>query len=86
MENLLTNPGDFQRWADHPVTQAYLQFLRDRVQSLAMHWAQRVAPSDHPQMLAAQCQAETLGDLAQLTVNDVRVFYNLSELKEGETE
>ena len=81
--NPLTNRDEFLRWRDNQLTQAYHQFLMDRVQALSLAWAQRSVPSDHPAMVASQVQAETLGDLAALEHSDVRDFYGLSE---GETE
>jgi hypothetical protein len=83
MENLLTNPGDFHRWKDHPVTAAYLQFLRDRAMEAARLWATEAAPSE--QMGRDQARAGTLLDLANLSVGDVRGFYNLPDI-EGESE
>ena len=81
-DNPLCNREEFQRWVDHPLTAAFRQFLKDRVQTLAMQWAQAAAPSDSPAMMQAQAQAETLGDLAHLSCDDVRGFYDV----EGESE
>ena len=77
MTNPLTEPDQFLRWKEHHLTQAFHQFLKDRVQTLAMQWAERSVPSDHPSMTAAQVQAETLGDLASMTIDDIREFYGL---------
>ena len=82
-DNPICNPAEFRQWADSPVTAAYLQFLKDRTSALAMQWAQRRSPSDSPEMVAAQCQAETLGDLAALQCNDVRAFYGLDEVSDN---
>lgn len=78
-DNPLCNPEEFRRWAEHPLTQAYRQFLKDRCLQLAMGWAQGSAPSDSPVMMQAQSQAETLGDLAELDCSDVRGFYDMGE-------
>jgi hypothetical protein len=82
MDNPLCNPAEFRRWTEHPLTVAYRQFLKDHCLQLAMEWAQGSAPSDSPAMIQAQCQAETLGDLADLEVNDVRRFYGLVGIEE----
>ena len=77
MDSPLIRPAEFLAWRDLPTTQAYLQYLKDRVQMLALSWARREAPSDL--MQAQQVQAETLGDLAHLECSDVREFYGLEE-------
>ncbi|CDO34313.1 hypothetical protein SPHV1_1450005 [Novosphingobium sp. KN65.2] len=73
-DNPLTNRDEFLRWREQPTTQAYLQFLRDFRDSLAKQWAagESLSPED-------QRQARTLGELADLSCNDVRNFYDLSE-------
>jgi hypothetical protein len=77
MDNPLTEPEQFQAWKEHRLTQAFLQYLKDRCLQLAMEWAQGVVPS--AQMQPQQSQAETLGDLAALECSDVRAFYDIKE-------
>ena len=80
-DNPLCNREEFQRWAENPLTVAYRQFLKDRVQMLAMAWAQGAPLSEKD-----QAQAETLGDLAHLSPDDVRGFYGLEEWNDDEHE
>lgn len=79
-DNPLTDPERFHAWAEHPLTQAYRQFLKDRLQAAAMLWAQASVPSD--QMQVDQTRAETWGDLAHLSCDDVRGFYGMDEVTE----
>ena len=72
MDNPLTNPPEFQRWKESPLTAAYLQYLKDYQTSLAKAWA-----AGEPLTREHQVQAETLGDLADLTCSQVRAFYDL---------
>ena len=77
MDNPLANPAEFQAWKEHPTTQAYHQFLKDRVSQLSLLWAQ-----GHQLGIKEQSQAETMGDLASLSVNDVRGFYSMEAIDE----
>ena len=72
--NLLVNKAELERWLAHPGTQAFQQFLKDRVLSLSEAWAQGKIPSTDQ---TAQVQAETLGDLSRLEAEDVAAFYGV---------
>lgn len=72
--NLLANEEEFQRWADHPGTKAFHQFLKDRVSMLSRAWAAGSLKEECSQR-EAQCQAETLLDLSSLNFDDVASFY-----------
>ena len=80
-DNPLTDPEEFLRWKEHRLTQAYHQFLKDRVQMLALAWARGNLLTDRD-----QSQAETLGDLAHLSCDDVRNFYGVEGNYEDEHE
>ena len=77
--NLLANKSEMERWLAQPGTQAFLQFLKDRVQSLSEAWAQGKIPSSDQ---TAQVQAETLGDLSRLEAVDVAAFYGVEVIGE----
>lgn len=73
--NPLTDPEQFQKWKEARLTKAFLQYLRDYQGQLAQLWAQ-----GQPMTEAQQSQAETMGDLANLDVNDVRRFYQMEQI------
>ena len=73
-DNPLTDREQFLRWAEWPLTAAFLQFLRDRQATLAGLWAagNLMLPED-------QGKAVELGELADIKCDDLRRFYGLSE-------
>ncbi len=77
-DNPLTDPEQFQRWKEWPLTAAFLQFLRERRLTLAKSWADGVEMTQ-----ADQGKAVELGELADLHVNDLRAFYDLGEVEEA---
>lgn len=80
MDNPLTDPDQFLQWRDHPLTQAFHQFLRDRIKATADLWLAETSPS--AMMQADQTRAGTLLDLADLSVDDVRQFYGMEAASE----
>ena len=80
--NPLTERDQFLRWKEHPLTQAFLQFLRDQATEAMRLWASEATPS--AQMQPDQTRAGTWLDLCDLECADVRRFYRLDE--EGETD
>lgn len=69
---LLLDPEQFRAWKDHPVTQEYHRFLRDRQTALATAWAEGRVYS-----VEAQAQAQILGRLASLSLEDVAAEYGV---------
>lgn len=70
--NLLTRPAEMQAWKDHPGTQAFLAYLRDRQTMLAKAWAEGKAlePSH-------QVEAMLLGQLADLSPDMVAEHFGV---------
>lgn len=73
-DNPLTDRERFQAWKEHPLTEGYLQYLRDYRDSMAALWVAGEALSE-----GQQSQASTLNDLALLECDDVRGFYGLEK-------
>ena len=74
MSNPLTEREQFLKWRDNPLTQAFLAYLKDYRDQLAMEWAK-----GSPLTQQDQCRAEFANDLTELTCADVRGFYGLED-------
>lgn len=68
--NPLANPEEFQRWKDHPMTEAWFQYLEDYRESLKEQWARGVNLPP-----AVQPQADLMGQLCLLTSEHIKRFY-----------
>ena len=78
-DNPLTEPERFQAWVEHPLTQAFRQYLKDYRDSMSALWVSGEAMSE-----GQQAQATTLHDLSLLECSDVRRFYGLEDAETGE--
>lgn len=72
--NSLTDPEQFQKWKAHPVTEPFLAYLKDRQTALMEAWGRGAQPG--PEW---QHQAKLLGDLASLSCDEVRDFYQVDD-------
>ena len=81
MDNPLTDPEAFQRWAENPLTQAFRAHLGDRVASIQALWLSEETPS--AQMQAEQTRAGTWADLCSLSCDDVRGFYGMEGVSDA---
>lgn len=77
-DNPLCNPEEFLRWQEHPLTEAYRQFLRDWQREMAEQWAE-----GHQLTPQQQAEAATVGSLSRLECNQVRKFYDMAEIDDG---
>lgn len=69
MVNRLVNPETLGAWKSHPETQEFLRFLKDRQMVLMGAWGRGVA--------ASQSEAVFLGEILNLSSEDVANFYNI---------
>lgn len=76
-DNPLTDPEEFQTWADHRLTKAFRDYLKDWQLQMAMQWAQ-----GHPLTPEQQAEAATVGFLSDLKADDVRKHYDLEPIDE----
>ena len=77
--NPLTDPEQFQAWKAHPVTEPFLAYLKDRQQVLLENWGKGLLMEPNSQTVAM-----ILGQLADLSCNHVRDFYDLEQIAEVE--
>jgi hypothetical protein len=71
----------FQAWRDNPLTQVFLQFLKDQQQALAQQWAAG-SPFQLAPISAEQVKALLMGELSDLKWADYAGFYGLDEASE----
>ena len=76
MTQLLLDPEEFQRWKDCPLTQCFLNYLRDRQSDLMLAWGRGlvVLPEE-------QAQAVVLGQLAEIRFEDIEQQYPAAEVR-----
>ncbi len=79
--SLLTDKADFQAWLSQPMTKAYLDYLRERRDHLAVSWA-KGAPGSH--LPETQAQAVLLSRLCELNWGDIRDHYQIEEKDDEE--
>jgi hypothetical protein len=72
------NQATFQEWRGHPLTQPFLQFLRDQRAALGEKW---MAGADLS--LQDQTKALLMGELSSLEWSDVAGFYEIPVSDEG---
>ncbi len=72
MDNLLTSKEEFQRWAEHPGTKAFLAYLLKRQAALMEAWGR--GASLVPEQ---QAQAVLLGQMAGLNSDDIAHEYGV---------
>lgn len=72
MSNLLINREEFQRWADHPGTKAFMTYLADGQRALMKAWA--AGKSLVPEQ---QAQAVLLGQLVRVSSDDIARQYGV---------
>lgn len=80
MSNLLTDPENLEAWRQNRMTQAFLQFLGDRLSDLTQQWAQGMALGPEE-----QAQAVTLNKLIRLSSDDLRQYYGVED-EDGKSE
>lgn len=64
------NQETFSQWRDHPLTELFLTYLKDRQARLANQWAQGNLMASE-----TQARASLLGQLAQIRWDDVESEY-----------
>ena len=69
MVNRLVNPETLGAWKSRPETQEFLRFLKDRQMVLMEAWSRGVS--------ASQSEAVFLGEILNLSSEDVANFYNI---------
>ncbi len=76
--NPLVEPEQFQAWKGHRLTEPFLAYLRDRQMALMEAWGRGQALP-----LEYQAKASLLGELASLSCEQVRDFYQVNEETDG---
>jgi len=66
------NSQTFEEWKNHPLTQAYLAFLRDQSQQLADQWS-----AGQEMDLRHQTKAMLCKELSSLEWSDYATFYSI---------
>ena len=69
--------GEFQRWRDHPLTQEFLELLRQRRDQLAGAWARGLNLSAD-----RQAQAVLLGQLGEINFDVLKELAGLEPVGE----